>query len=168
MLKFYTSKLCFVTLLSALCIWTATADASNQLRSAYLGPSVWNEDLSTREINDQLKAHFSEVLTLLEAKDRLSLLTALERAEATSEKHWSKADRQAALIFLAQNRRKQIQRLRIYKARGRFPLNEGQSTDAAPIFVDRNGTHCAVGHLMHLDGKNQMAAAYCNGFGHQV
>jgi len=93
-----------------------------------------------------------------EDKSASSLLTALTRAEASSATLWSKADRRAALIYLAHNRQLQIKRIRDYMNRGRFPLNEGQSPDAIPIFVDRHETHCAVGHLMHSDGKDAEVA----------
>jgi len=127
---------------------TGTVNADS-LRSAYLGPSVWEEGLSSDEVNDQLKNHFEEVLDRLQARNATSLLTALIRAEASSIKPWSKDQRRTALIYLARNRQRQIKRLQTYMLRGRFPLNEGHSTDAVPIFVDRQNTLCAVGHLMH-------------------
>ena len=162
MFKSFTSQLWFVVIFTGLCVWTQNADASSGLRSAYLGASVWNEGLSSREINDQLKDHFAEVLVQLEAKSASSLLTALTRAETSSVKPWSEDERRAALIHLAHNRQLQIERLRDYMDRGRFPLNEGQSPDAVPIFVDRHGTHCAVGHLMHSDGKDAEVAQIVN------
>ena len=129
-------------------VLTGTVNADS-LRSAYLGPSVWEEGLSSDEVNDQLKNHFEEVLDRLQARNATSLLTALIRAEASSVKPWSKNQRRTALIYLARNRQRQIKRLQTYMLRGRFPLNEGHSTDAVPIFVDRQNTLCAVGHLMH-------------------
>ena len=129
-------------------VLTGTVNADS-LRSAYLGPSVWEEGLSSDEVNDQLKNHFEEVLDRLQARNATSLLTALIRAEASSIKPWSKDQRRTALIYLARNRQRQIKRLQTYMLRGRFPLNEGHSTDAVPIFVDRQNTLCAVGHLMH-------------------
>ena len=152
----------FVVLCAGLCFWTQNAEASSGLRSAYLGASVWNEDLSSREINDQLKDHFAEVLVQLKAKSASSLLTALTRAETSSVKPWSEDQRRAALIHLAHNRQLQITRLRDYMNRGLFPLNEGQSPEAVPIFVDRHGTHCAVGHLMHSDGRDTEVAQIVN------
>jgi hypothetical protein len=50
------------------------------------------------------------------------------------------------------NRYAQIARLCDYRDRGIFPLNEGQATQPAPIFVDRHDTACAVGYLMRLSG----------------
>ena len=162
MFKYFKLQSWFVVLFAGLCFGPQNADASSGLRSAYLGASVWNEGLSSREINDQLKDHFAEVLVQLEAKSASSLLTALTRAEASSVKPWSEDERRAALIHLAHNRQLQIKRLRDYMDRGRFPLNEGQSSDAVPIFVDRHDTHCAVGHLMHADGKDAEVAQIVN------
>ena len=162
MFKYFKLQSWFVVLFAGLCVWTQNADASNRLRSAYLDPSVWSEDLTSSEINDQLKDHFAEVLVRLEDKSASSLLTALTRAEASATKPWTKDERRAALIYLAHNRQLQIKRLQDYMNRGLFPLNEGQSPDAVPIFVDRQGTHCAVGHLMHADGKDAEVAQIVN------
>ena len=89
MFKYFKLQSWFVVLFAGLCVWTQNADASNRLRSAYLDPSVWSEDLTSSEINDQLKDHFAEVLVQLKAKSASSLLTALTRAEASSVKPWS-------------------------------------------------------------------------------
>ena len=129
-------------------------DAASTLRSAFLGPTVWEDGLTSQQVNQELRDHFAEVLERLEAKNSSSLLTALLRAEATSTKNWSKSDRRAALIYLAHNRQKQIDRVRAYMHRGLFPINEGQSDRAVPIFVDQRKTHCAVGYLMHVDGSD--------------
>ena len=128
--------------------------ADNKLRSAFLGPSVWEDGLSSQQVNLELREHFSEVITRLESKNASSLLTALIRAEAASTKKWTKSDRRAALVYLAYNRQTQIERLRGYMHRGLFPVNEGQANEAVPIFVDQRKTHCAVGYLMHVDGKD--------------
>jgi len=153
MFKSFTSQLWFVVIFTGLCAWTQNADATNGLKSAYLGSSVWEENLSAREINDQVKDHFAAALVQLEAKNASSLLTALKRAETSAVKPWSKDERRAALIFLAHKRRQQN-----YMNRGLFPLNEGQSPDVAPVFVDRHDTRCAVAHLMHSDGMDAEVA----------
>ena len=67
MFKSFTVQLWFVVVLAGLCVLAENADAanagaSNGLRSAYLGSSVWSENLSSKEINNQLKDHFAEVL----------------------------------------------------------------------------------------------------------
>jgi len=154
MFKYFALQLWFVVICTGLCILTQNAFAVNGLKSAYLGGAVWEENLSAKEINDQVKGHFEAAIVQLEAKNASSLLTALMRAEASAKKPWSKDERRAALIFLAHNRRQQIERIRDYMNRGLFPLNEGQSPDAVPVFVDRHGTHCAVAHLMRSDGKD--------------
>ena len=104
MFKHLSFQFWSVVVCVGLCVFTGNADAANtstanELRSAYLGPSVWSENLSPLEINDQLKDHFAEVLVRLEAKNASSLLTALIRAEASSVKRWSKSDRRTALIY---------------------------------------------------------------------
>lgn len=145
----------------ALCIGTQKADASNApngLKSGYLDSSVWNKRLSSKEINDQVKGHFAEVLARLEAKKASGLLTALIRAEASSGENWSRSERRAVLIFLAAKRQQQMNRIRDYMNRGRFPLNEGHCPDVTPVFVDRHGTHCAVAHLMRSDGLDTEVA----------
>ena len=133
---------------------TTELSADNKLRSAFLGPSVWEDGLSSQQVNLELREHFSEVITRLESKNASSLLTALIRAEAGSTKKWTKSDRRAALVYLAYKRQMQLERLRGYMHRGLFPVNEGQSNEAVPIFVDQRKTHCAVGYLMHVDGKD--------------
>ena len=132
--------------------------AANGLRSAYLGPSVWEDGLSSQEVNQQLREHFAVVVDQLEKDQASSLLTALRRAEATSIQSWTEVQRKQALVTLAQNRQTQIARLQKYASRGLFPINEGQSDRAVPIFVDQQKTHCAVGYLMHVDGHDSAVA----------
>ena len=136
--------------------WCASgeADSNASLRSAYLGQSAWTDDLSSSAIKDQLQEHFAEVVKQLETKQTASLLQSLRRAEASSSQTWTKSQRRATLNYLATRRQLQIERLKVYSERGLFPLNEGQSTGAVPIFVDRHQTHCAVGYLMHSDGHD--------------
>ncbi len=45
----------------------------------------------------------------------------------------------------------QLERLRAYREAGRYPHNT-EFADRRPVFIDADGTHCAVGHLMALDG----------------
>ena len=132
---------------------------TNSFKSAFLGPDVWEDDLSPTEIRQQLQEHFAQVIERLESTSTSSLLRALKRAEASAVQPWTKSQRQAALISLATNRQRQIARLRYYMNRGLFPQNEGQSISAVPIFVDRHQTHCAVGFLMHSDGNDSGVAS---------
>ena len=132
---------------------------TNSFRSAFLGPDVWEDNLSSAEIKRQLQEHFAQVIERLESNNAISLLRALTRAEASAAQPWTKAQRREALIFLATNRQRQIACLRYYMNRGLFPQNEGQSISAVPIFVDRHQTHCAVGFLMHSDGNDSDVAS---------
>ena len=63
---------------------------------------------------------------------------------------------------LASRRQLQINRLHAYAAQGQFPQNTNFPDLLVPYFVDHEGTACAVGHLMRLDGQgplvNQIAA----------
>ena len=52
---------------------TAELSADNKLRSAFLGPSVWEDGLSSQQVNLELREHFSEVITRLESKNASSL-----------------------------------------------------------------------------------------------
>ena len=122
--------------------------ADQSLRSAYLGPDRWDADLTATGINRQLKDHFRKVLAVLESQCEASLTSAASQAGANA----TGVERATLVRTLRENREKQIARLREYMATGTFPLNEGQGERAVPIFVDRNGTHCAVGYLMHRDG----------------
>jgi len=60
---------------------------------------------------------------------------------------------------LAERREQQIERLRCYASRGRFPRNTDFPDRARPYFVDSAGTHCAVAHLMREDGHNDAVLA---------
>lgn len=171
MTSFIHTKVVAIALVGIiLSTWVASAQASSEsisadtantdsFRSAFLGPDVWEANLSSAEIKQQLQNHFAHVIQRLESTHASSLLRALIRAEANSDHRWTKSQRRDALIFLATNRKRQIARLRYYMHRGLFPQNEGQSTSAVPIFVDRHQTHCAVGFLMHSDGKDAEVAS---------
>ncbi len=132
--------------------------AQSDLRSAYLGPDQWPASLQPEEIKSQLQMHFAEVVHRLECQAGESLDIALDRAEQVSGP-WSVQDRAQMRDRLAGERNKQITRIVEYARRGLFPANEGQSDQSVPIFVDRHGTHCAVGYLMHRDGKDESVAA---------
>ena len=51
--------------------------AANNLKSAYLGPSVWADGLSPQEVNQQLREHFAVVVGQLERNRASSLLLSL-------------------------------------------------------------------------------------------
>jgi hypothetical protein len=130
----------------------------SELRSAYLqrsGIVRYDESNSTPDgLRQQLQRHFDVVLTLLSSATPGSIETAAARLEAADDHSWTAEERTAWRQKLLAARREQLHRLAAYRARGTFPLNEGQSAHAAPIFVDRHGTACAVGHLMRCSGWN--------------
>lgn len=128
----------------------------SDLRSAYLqraGIVRYDESNRTADgLRKQLQQHFDVVLTLLSLATPSSIETAAARLEAADDHVWSDQERAASRHILLMARGVQLQRLAAYRDRGSFPLNEGQSAHPAPIFVDRHGTACAVGHLMRCSG----------------
>lgn len=138
---------------------TCVADTDN-LRSAYLGPH-WAAELSVEQVNDALKSHFDEVLSILETQTEKSVRTAVQRAvdarsnpqELPSPAWLSEVEKK-----IREHRQLQIERLHEYRDRGQFPRNEGESQTSVPIFVDSHGTHCAVGYLMHRSGADEAVA----------
>lgn len=80
----------------------------------------------------RLDAHFDSVLTTL-GKSTARLLPSQAHARA------------ACLRELAR-----------YQRRGRFPLNRDTGRARTPIFVDRYGTRCALGHLLDAFGAGAL------------
>jgi hypothetical protein len=78
----------------------------------------------------RVQLHLSRVASMLAARDT-SGLTASQRVA-----------RQRSLL-----------RLQEYAAAGRFPRNEGYSTERIPVFVDAHHTRCAVGELIADSGR---------------
>jgi hypothetical protein len=137
----------------------------SDLRSAYLmraGMVRYDEASSAYDIRAQLQRHFDVVIGLLLVSTPRSIETALARLEATGGRKWSGAERIAWRQKLFEMRYLQLQRLAAYRDRGQFPLNEGQATEAVPIFADLHDTACAVGHLMRLSGWNESVASIRN------
>src|SRR5207244_2840842 len=128
----------------------------SDLRSAYLQRAavVWYDESNRTPdgLRQQLQQHFDVVLSLLSFATPDSIEIAVVRLEAADDHSWSACKRTAWRQKLLAARRVQLQRLAAYRDRGLFPLNEGQSAQPAPIFVDRHGTACAVGHLMRCSG----------------
>ncbi|HEY7089556.1 MAG TPA: hypothetical protein VH518_15775 [Tepidisphaeraceae bacterium] len=135
----------------------------SDLRSAYLqraGVVCYDESNRTPDgLRQQLQHHFDVVLTLLSFATPDSIETAVVRLETASDHSWTAEERTAWRRKLLAARLVQLQRLAAYRDRGTFPLNEGQSARAAPIFVDRHGTACAVGHLMRCSGWTKVVDA---------
>lgn len=67
---------------------------------------------------------------------------------------------------LALRRAEQIARLHDYAARGEFPINTYISSRRVPVFVDRGGTACAVGHLMRCSGADETVSAIARANNH--
>lgn len=60
-------------------------------------------------------------------------------------------------LSAAQRRRRerQLDRLREYRRAGDFPRNE-RTGERSPVFVGSEGTHCALGHLLAEDGRDDL------------
>jgi hypothetical protein len=58
--------------------------------------------------------------------------------------------------ILASRRQKHVENLRSYREGGRFPWN-GYQQAITPIFIDANGVHCAVGHLIQQSDQEDLA-----------
>lgn len=54
-------------------------------------------------------------------------------------------------------RARELARLEAYRRRGEFPENRVRR-ERTPVFVDARGVHCAVGHLLALDGETALVA----------
>ena len=130
---------------------------TSDLRSAYLMRagvvSYGVTDRSPQGLERQLKRHFDVVIGLLLASAPRSIETALARLEKAGDHSWSKAERSDWRDKLMAMRYVQLRRLAAYRDRGVFPLNEGQSIQPVPIFVDDHDTACAVGQLMQWSGR---------------
>jgi hypothetical protein len=62
-------------------------------------------------------------------------------------------DRASLKKKLAASREQQIERVRAYRRAGKFPRNTLVENRRVPIFVDDQGTPCAVANLMIQDGR---------------
>ncbi|MEO7387343.1 MAG: hypothetical protein ABIX37_10440 [Gammaproteobacteria bacterium] len=107
---------------------------------------------SPREEQAEIRAHFVAVERLLVESAAVSLDTAVARFEHAGALPLDAASRDELRSQLATRRSVQLERLRGYSRAGSFPLNRHYVGEARPIFVDASGTHCAVGHLMAMDG----------------
>lgn len=83
----------------------------------------------------RLRAHFARALRIVGARDVSDLPPSLREA-----------------------RERNLERLRLYRARGVFPHN-GDFAGRMPYFVDRGGRACAVAHLVLADGRPEVADA---------
>ncbi|MEX2168039.1 MAG: hypothetical protein WD851_01900 [Pirellulales bacterium] len=67
---------------------------------------------------------------------------------------------------LVSRRDQQIGRVHSYSAAGKFPRNVDFPGQLVPYFVDREGTACAVGRLMQLDGCGKLVAQIATSSNH--
>lgn len=56
----------------------------------------------------------------------------------------------------ASTRQRSLAQLRAYAREGRFPLHGGRGP-RRPVFIDHTGTHCAMGHLLAINGHAPLA-----------
>lgn len=54
------------------------------------------------------------------------------------------------------NRQQRLNELHDYRLAGSFPINDYKGFKT-PVFIDRKGTHCAVGQLMMTSGRDDLA-----------
>jgi len=91
--------------------------------------------------------------------------TSLDNAEvARIQAHLARAEAFAARRDLSRltpaqraARAREFVRLEQYRRRGEFPENRVRRA-RTPVFVDARGVHCAVGHLLALDGETALVA----------
>jgi hypothetical protein len=88
----------------------------------------------------RLRLHFARVLLLLRAADVPDALS-------------------------ADARERSLRRLRAYAREGRFPRHGGRGA-RRPVFVDAEGTHCAMGHLLAADGHAALVQGIAAGRNH--
>lgn len=80
----------------------------------------------------QLRRHFAVVEQILIRNTEKSFALAIQRLQESLRKTRSQEERQQWRDVLRQRRHLQIQRLREYRHRGRFPINKDQPGCALP------------------------------------
>jgi hypothetical protein len=90
----------------------------------------------------------------VEVLERAAISAHLERVEralrAAPVDHLDEGRREARVALLDE--------LRAYREAGVFPRNV-EVPGRAPVFVDDEGVHCAVGHLLHRTGEDAIVAS---------
>ena len=148
---------CFVLLATAQATeWVQGASATSSIRSAQLfaREGGW-QSVAARSAGDEraeIRAHFAAVNRVLLDNEPGASPSLCARFERAYDLALTRAQRTELLYLLAARRAVQLGRLTEYADAGGFPLNRHYVGEARPIFVDANGTHCAVGHLMARDG----------------
>lgn len=108
---------------------------------------------TAEEEQAQLRRHFLAVEKILVRDTPTSLRVATKRLERALGQTLNAADRERLMGLLGERRLGQIDRIRQYRERNRFPLNSDPGASPRPIFVDEHGTQCAVGYLMWRSGE---------------
>lgn len=146
------------TIQQAKCVEPST---NASLRSAYLVRRLGNASSGAQtlaERNAVLRRHFEAVINILIRQRDSSIDAALERLEQYRSESWSEEQRFEWRSRLEHERWLQIVRLLQYRNGGRFPQNR-VSVTSVPVFVDDQGTACAVGHLMRRSGWKREVAS---------
>ncbi|MEO8444838.1 MAG: hypothetical protein ABI567_07540 [Gammaproteobacteria bacterium] len=151
---------------SAICVLLAAALSGEAFATTPAGASIRSAQIFARDEHWQrvapraprdeqaeIRAHFAAVRQALTRDTETSLDTAVARFEDAYQLSLTPDNRAALRNRLAARRDLQLERLQDYALAGSFPLNRHYAGEARPIFVDARGTHCAVGHLMALDGR---------------
>ena len=109
-----------------------------RLRSAALVrimPGQADQPSSAQHERESIIHHFDAVLELLIAQTQPSLDAALVRLEQSKGGDWTESERQRWRALLRQRRLHNIERLRAYQRRGRFPLNNNDPRHPQPLEV---------------------------------
>ncbi len=155
----------FLIFVGACLVLLANANAGERPEATQAGSSIRSAQLFARDgrwesvvprsagdERAEIRAHFAAVRRILMQDTPTSLDVAVIRFEQAFDLSLTPARRAVLRDKLAARRTSQLERLADYARAGRFPLNRHYAGEARPIFVDARGTHCAVGHLMALDG----------------
>jgi hypothetical protein len=76
---------------------------------------------------------------------------------STLEARFRAKDDSKLSLEARRERAKNLDRLREYWRAGQFPQNDYEPGGIFPIFIDRRGTHCAVGYLVDRSGFSEAA-----------
>src|SRR5687767_14904217 len=68
----------------------------------------------------------------------------------------ARANRPVLAPAAAINRSLLLDELRRYRKQGQFPHNHVDAGRDVPVFVDEQGTRCAVAHLMQVSGQGDL------------
>lgn len=89
--------------------------------------------------------------TVPAVRERQRVHTHLLKAE-----RWLAAHRPKLAPLQALVRASLLAELRRYRSGGRYPLNPVSRAQPVPLFIDQQGTPCAVAHLMQISGQGEL------------